>query len=159
MRWYTSLLGRKATIKTVKQVWQELAITNTRVIELLQGKTTRWVVCWSHTDEGIAARAAQAAKKARTSGRATLQTNDAVAVFHACDEALRRAGEWKVRGEVSRFSLAATNVQNNALSFEITMLQPRSGVLQVELHAKVCRNCCCCRCCCRYYCMLLMNDT
>ena len=52
VRWYSSLLGRKVTLKTVRQVWTELEIRNTRVIELLQGRTTRWVVAWSFTDEG-----------------------------------------------------------------------------------------------------------
>lgn len=135
VRWYSSLLGKKATIKTVKQLWAECGITNTRVIELLQGKTTRWVVAWSFTDEGVAARTAQAAKRARISGRVTVQTKNALAVYNACMAALVRA-KMKVDGDAARFQLRVAH-EGTGVAFEVHMLQPRNGVLLVELKAKV----------------------
>eukprot|EP00164_Ancoracysta_twista_P007533 GFYU01010709.1.p1 GENE.GFYU01010709.1~~GFYU01010709.1.p1 ORF type:complete len:340 (+),score=77.94 GFYU01010709.1:895-1914(+) len=66
VRWYTTLLGRKASLKPLKKVLQQHNIHNVRTSELFQGRTSRWTLGWSFTDEGKSALAAEAKRKAAT---------------------------------------------------------------------------------------------
>lgn len=81
----------------------------------------------------MAALSAQAAKRARTSGRMTLQTKEAHRVLEACGAALKGAG-WAVRVDAARFTVHASE---GPVAFELLMLQPRAGIVSVELRAKV----------------------
>lgn len=45
--WYTSMLGKKSTLKAVRQQLQGLNVTALRVTEFAQGKTSRWGIAWS----------------------------------------------------------------------------------------------------------------
>jgi len=46
-RWWTSMLGRKASIKPIRALLKTMRVPLVRVCELVQGRTTRWVICWS----------------------------------------------------------------------------------------------------------------
>eukprot|EP01127_Copromyxa_protea_P015414 TRINITY_DN442_c1_g1_i1.p1 TRINITY_DN442_c1_g1~~TRINITY_DN442_c1_g1_i1.p1 ORF type:complete len:464 (+),score=88.72 TRINITY_DN442_c1_g1_i1:31-1422(+) len=45
--WYTSLLGRKVSVKKLLKTLHEKGIKNTRTTTFYQGHTTRWAVAWS----------------------------------------------------------------------------------------------------------------
>mmetsp|Transcript_39630 Transcript_39630/g.64246 ORF Transcript_39630/g.64246 Transcript_39630/m.64246 type:complete len:361 (+) Transcript_39630:268-1350(+) len=71
IRWYTSMLGRKVSLKPLKEKLHSYGITNIRLTEFIQGRTTRWGIAWSFTDEGKdellkTHAAARAAKRPRT---------------------------------------------------------------------------------------------
>jgi 23S rRNA A1618 N6-methylase RlmF len=80
MRWYTSMIGKKHTLKRLLAVLRKAGVQNVRttrffqvsckhpalvrfvaqvrvpvldVLLLLQGQTTRWAIAWSFTGEGI----------------------------------------------------------------------------------------------------------
>ncbi|KAF0696669.1 Aste57867_12587 [Aphanomyces stellatus] len=54
VRWYTSLIGRKASLRPLLASLRAHGISNTRTTEFLQGRTTRWGIAWSFTDDGLA---------------------------------------------------------------------------------------------------------
>ncbi|KAH9144304.1 hypothetical protein AeRB84_011757 [Aphanomyces euteiches] len=53
VRWYTSLIGRKSSLRPLLATLRESGIRNTRTTEFLQGRTTRWGIAWTFTDDGI----------------------------------------------------------------------------------------------------------
>lgn len=46
VRWFTSLVGRKKSLKPLSTLFRDLGITF-RVTTFYQGKTTRWAVAWT----------------------------------------------------------------------------------------------------------------
>ncbi|CAM9844695.1 unnamed protein product, partial [Phaeothamnion confervicola] len=55
IRWYTSMIGRKANVRKLLRVLREAGVRNIRTTEFFQGKTTRWGLAWSLTEEGLVA--------------------------------------------------------------------------------------------------------
>jgi len=51
--WYTSLIGRKVTLKKVLQILHNHKIKNIRKTSFFQGFTTRWGIAWSFSDIGL----------------------------------------------------------------------------------------------------------
>lgn len=49
VHWYTSMLGRKDSLKAIKTYLHNLPITALRTTQLTQGRTMRWAVAWSWT--------------------------------------------------------------------------------------------------------------
>lgn len=52
--WYTSLVGRKASLYPLLKTLKHNHITNVRFVAFTHGKTTRWALAWSFTDIGEA---------------------------------------------------------------------------------------------------------
>ncbi|EQC40043.1 hypothetical protein SDRG_02699 [Saprolegnia diclina VS20] len=53
VRWYTSLIGRKSSLRPLLAALRAAGIRNTRTTEFLQGRTTRWGLAWSFTNDGM----------------------------------------------------------------------------------------------------------
>jgi hypothetical protein len=53
VRWYTSMIGRKVNVKALLTELHKHQITNIRQVEFVQGKTTRWAIGWSFSQEGL----------------------------------------------------------------------------------------------------------
>lgn len=53
IQWYTSMIGRKATLKKIQQKLRDLKIVNVRTTTFYQGTTTRWAIGWSHGRQGM----------------------------------------------------------------------------------------------------------
>lgn len=53
VRWCSSLLGRKASLKPLLAHLQRLGIANMRHTAFRLGRTTRWAIAWSHTNDGL----------------------------------------------------------------------------------------------------------
>lgn len=51
--WYTSLVGKKKSLKVLLRTLREHGIHNTRTTEFLQGQTVRWGIAWSFTTLGM----------------------------------------------------------------------------------------------------------
>eukprot|EP00884_Botryococcus_braunii_P012832 jgi/Botrbrau1/2154/Bobra.0093s0055.2 len=51
--WYTTMVGKKATLRTLRQAVQRAGATAVRTTELAQGRTSRWAVAWSYTVRGL----------------------------------------------------------------------------------------------------------
>jgi len=51
--WYTSMVGKKSSLRKVLAVLREAGVRNVRTTEFLQGRTTRWGVGWSFTAAGL----------------------------------------------------------------------------------------------------------
>lgn len=45
--WYTSMIGRKPTIRKVLKVLREKQVPHTRTTEFFQGRTKRWGIAWT----------------------------------------------------------------------------------------------------------------
>ncbi|OQS00296.1 methyltransferase METT10D [Thraustotheca clavata] len=53
VRWYTSLIGRKSSLRPLLAALRSAGIHNMRTTEFLQGRTTRWGIAWSFTQDGL----------------------------------------------------------------------------------------------------------
>ncbi|OQR87053.1 methyltransferase METT10D [Achlya hypogyna] len=53
VRWYTSLVGRKGSLRPLLAALRAAGIRNMRTTEFLQGRTTRWGIAWSFTSDGL----------------------------------------------------------------------------------------------------------
>jgi len=51
--WYTSMVGKKTSLRKVLAVLREAGVRNVRTTEFLQGRTTRWGVGWNFTAAGL----------------------------------------------------------------------------------------------------------
>ena len=49
------MLGRKASLKDLKAKLLQLGIINVRTTEFFQGRTTRWGIAWSFSEDGFQA--------------------------------------------------------------------------------------------------------
>jgi 23S rRNA (adenine1618-N6)-methyltransferase len=47
IHWYTSMVGKKGTLRALRQRLQSVGVTAVRTTELTQGRTSRWVLAWS----------------------------------------------------------------------------------------------------------------
>jgi 23S rRNA (adenine1618-N6)-methyltransferase len=47
IRWYTSMLGKRSSLKTLRSYLHEKAIDNHVATEFIQGRTHRWGIAWS----------------------------------------------------------------------------------------------------------------
>jgi 23S rRNA A1618 N6-methylase RlmF len=47
MKWYTSLLGKKSSVKLLLRVLRHESIVNVRTVAIQQGRTRRWILAWS----------------------------------------------------------------------------------------------------------------
>lgn len=47
VHWYTSLVGRKDSLKKVRTQLYGMGVTALRTTEFFQGRTSRWAVAWS----------------------------------------------------------------------------------------------------------------
>ncbi|KAF6250628.1 hypothetical protein COO60DRAFT_1705635 [Scenedesmus sp. NREL 46B-D3] len=47
VHWYSSMCGKKATLKVLRQDLHGAGVTALRTTELVQGKTSRWAIAWS----------------------------------------------------------------------------------------------------------------
>ena len=63
VRWFTSLIGRKVTLKKLLITFKDLKITNVHQTTLYQGNTTRWAIAWSFSNEGLEVKARDALLK------------------------------------------------------------------------------------------------
>jgi len=63
VHWYTTMVGRKATLKAVKQDLLRHRVPALRVTEFAQGRTSRWGIAWSFS---AAAQATERAPLPRT---------------------------------------------------------------------------------------------
>ncbi|ETV98132.1 hypothetical protein H310_08875 [Aphanomyces invadans] len=52
VRWYTSLIGRKSSLRPLLALLRSHGVCNMRTTEFLQGRTTRWGLAWSFTSDG-----------------------------------------------------------------------------------------------------------
>ena len=50
--WYSSMLGKKATLGRLLQLLDQLEIANVRTVRFVGGKTVRWALAWSFTSKG-----------------------------------------------------------------------------------------------------------
>ena len=57
VHWYTSMVGKKATLRAVRAALAELRCPTVRTTELCQGRTSRWAVAWSWVADARAAAA------------------------------------------------------------------------------------------------------
>jgi len=53
IRWYTSLIGRKANLSQLIKFLQKNKIRNYRTTAFYQGYTTRWAIAWNFGNEGL----------------------------------------------------------------------------------------------------------
>eukprot|EP00794_Sanderia_malayensis_P014337 gene14337-15833_t len=51
IRWYTSMLGKKKTLKTLKRYLNNHQVPCISSTTFQQGRTTRWAICWSFCTE------------------------------------------------------------------------------------------------------------
>ncbi|KAL0029114.1 hypothetical protein WJX77_007949 [Trebouxia sp. C0004] len=47
VHWYSSMVGKKATLKQLRRILHESNVTALRTTELVQGRTSRWAIAWS----------------------------------------------------------------------------------------------------------------
>jgi 23S rRNA A1618 N6-methylase RlmF len=47
IRWYTSMIGRKVTLKKILAMLRRAQVPTIRTTEFCQGRTTRWFIAWS----------------------------------------------------------------------------------------------------------------
>ncbi len=66
VRWYTSMFGKKASVKAILKLLRESGFTNIVTTEFLQGRTTRWGIAWCSEPR----RAAEAALRLAVDSRA-----------------------------------------------------------------------------------------
>jgi hypothetical protein len=50
--WYTSLVGKKSSLKWLLNLLGKLRVSNVRTVRFLGGKTVRWGIAWSYTTLG-----------------------------------------------------------------------------------------------------------
>lgn len=50
IHWYTTMVGKKATLKAIRQVLFRLPVAAIRVTEFAQGRTSRWGIAWSFAE-------------------------------------------------------------------------------------------------------------
>ncbi|CAM9601929.1 unnamed protein product, partial [Discosporangium mesarthrocarpum] len=53
VRWYTTMVGRKASAKKILGILREAGVRNVRSTEFFQGRTVRWGIAWSFSSEGM----------------------------------------------------------------------------------------------------------
>jgi len=53
IRWYTTMLGRKVDVNAIMKILAEFNIVNIRTTTFYQGKTTRWGIAWSFSQDGL----------------------------------------------------------------------------------------------------------
>lgn len=53
IEWYTSMVGKKSSLRKLLGVLREGGVRNVRTTEFLQGRTTRWGLGWSFTAAGL----------------------------------------------------------------------------------------------------------
>jgi len=53
VRWYTTMLGRKQSVKAVLRILREAGVKNIVTTTFFQGRTTRWGVGWCFEDERV----------------------------------------------------------------------------------------------------------
>lgn len=49
--WYTSMIGKKSTIRKILAVLREKQVPQTRTTEFFQGRTKRWGIAWTFSSE------------------------------------------------------------------------------------------------------------
>lgn len=52
-RWYTSMIGRKINLKLLEADLRKANVINIRTTEFFQGKTTRWAIAWTFSQDGL----------------------------------------------------------------------------------------------------------
>lgn len=50
--WYTTMVGKKATLRTLRQAVHRAGASAVRATEFAQGRTSRWALAWSFTVQG-----------------------------------------------------------------------------------------------------------
>ena len=127
VHWYTSLLGRKASVKPLLRALAATGIANVRTCEFKQGKTLRWGIAWSFSSDGVELLRAGEGKvlgKKKEAARRDIDTFDV-----ECDgaELMRRAA-----GYCAGASSAARVVhwaQRSVAAAEITAVAPGAGAV------------------------------
>lgn len=57
--WYTSMIGRKSTIRKILKVLRDKHVPHTRTAEFFQGRTKRWGIAWTFVTDLVDSDAAQ----------------------------------------------------------------------------------------------------
>lgn len=47
MAWYTTMVGKKATLRRAREALHAAAVPAVRTTEFVQGRTSRWGLAWS----------------------------------------------------------------------------------------------------------------
>ena len=110
--WYSSLLGRKASLRPLLSALRKARAPRVRTTELSQGVTLRWVVAWSFAAGGDGAADAVAAAAADGGGAAAAA---AVPERRAKTFRVRKVAEEEVRARVASF-LAGGGASSGASS-------------------------------------------
>ena len=50
VHWYTSMVGKKSTLKALRQQLCAAGVSALRVTEFAQGRTSRWGIAWSFAE-------------------------------------------------------------------------------------------------------------
>ncbi|KAK8683784.1 hypothetical protein V6N13_039833 [Hibiscus sabdariffa] len=146
-RWYTSMVGRKVSLKFLMSKLRELGVTIVKTTEFVQGKTCRWGLAWSFvppskkiiTPHGIqrqfsAIQILQSVEDFFQAGGASCKLNassftvDITASTEHCNALLNN--EVKHLDEV--FSSSNIEKASSNLSFRVSVFQQMPGTLLVK---------------------------
>ncbi|ELR22561.1 uncharacterized protein ACA1_142640 [Acanthamoeba castellanii str. Neff] len=95
IRWYTSMLGKKSDLNALLKTLAAKGIVNVHTTTFYQGKTTRWGLAWSLTQDGLEDRAkAKALEKLRGKDEVcfAVSANDPSALLAHVNELFRDLG-------------------------------------------------------------------
>lgn len=84
VRWYTSMFGKKASVKSTLKLIREAGFTNIATTQFLQGRTTRWGIAWCSEPRRPADADLRLAVDSRARSRRSAQQKAGVAVKAFC---------------------------------------------------------------------------
>ncbi|XP_023642591.1 U6 small nuclear RNA (adenine-(43)-N(6))-methyltransferase [Capsella rubella] len=122
-RWYTSMLGKKATLKfLISKLW-EVGVTVVKTTEFVQGQTSRWGLAWSFMPTARKIIATPVVKKTVHSFMLEniKRQYSAVDVLQSVEEFFKSCGaSCKLNSSTFSVDIVASNDQCNTISKNVT---------------------------------------
>ncbi|KAL0484163.1 Mettl16 [Acrasis kona] len=134
--WYSTMLGKKSSIKPIKQYLSSCNISLIYTTEFVQGKTQRWGLAWNMHPESTCIQKPSSLVVSKIMTKTVFHYSSAAALFKTIAETVQGINNVTIKKKDVLGGTVLLSVDESSVSIKIMQLQPKQYVVEVKFLGK-----------------------